>query len=125
MHEAFVKESKLFWEEVLEEKDIPEKYLNELVDFHYLMCQIPIVYDYVTGGQISKIMTSSDSIITAVDDFQDQFIHSVFKDELEEIAFDLGFVIPEEYLEDETIDRSKSFFIDAIKKLIKRQENNV
>jgi hypothetical protein len=41
----------------------------ELIDYHFLLEQIPTVYDNVTGGLLSKPLYSAETVVDAFQDF--------------------------------------------------------
>jgi hypothetical protein len=41
----------------------------ELADYHFLLQQVPIVYDHVTGGRISKATTYAKDVCVVSDDY--------------------------------------------------------
>lgn len=63
-----------FWRALVEN---PDGSLNvaqvklELSDFHKVMRMVPKVYDHITGGVVSKIMTDPDVVIALADDHFD------------------------------------------------------
>ena len=65
-----VKEYDEYWEELLKTDGQwdAEKIRNEMSDLIFIYQQVAIVYDYITGGQLSKPMYYADVITTMHDD---------------------------------------------------------
>lgn len=59
-----------FWAPLIEEggQIVPEKLRAELFDFWQVMQRVPLVYCHVTGDQISKLLTDSDTVCAVADD---------------------------------------------------------
>lgn len=65
-------ESRQFWSGIVTNPDgslNEEQVWKELHDFHFLLSNVPLVYDHVTGGRASKIMTDPDVINSLADEF--------------------------------------------------------
>ena len=63
-------EGKDFWTNwVYPEGANPEQIQNELLDFHFLMEQVPLVYMEVTNGRISKPNTYAREVIAEFEYF--------------------------------------------------------
>jgi len=66
-----------FWKDIV----APDGSLNleqvkkELSDFSKVMTAVPAVYDHVTGGHITNLMTHPDEVCRAADDHY-EIIHS-------------------------------------------------
>lgn len=76
-----------FWKELVENEDgtlNKEAIQNELYDFKFLIEQVPLVYDNVTGGRISKPNTYASEVINAADDLYDAKYTEGYEDALEE-----------------------------------------
>ena len=59
-----------FWQPILVKNnqiDL-EQLKKELADFSYILEQIPLVYDHITGGLLSKPLYSADTVIQAADE---------------------------------------------------------
>jgi hypothetical protein len=57
-----------FWKDCYPEGMKPQDVKNELADFHFMMNQVPLVYDHVTHGLLSKPMYHANKVIGAHDD---------------------------------------------------------
>lgn len=68
-----------FWKEIIEKDGVidVDQVKKELFDFHRMIQNVPKVYDYVTGGAVSKSLTDPDVICNlAYEHFKE-----LFKDE--------------------------------------------
>lgn len=69
---------KEFWEPIFasalkdEGKSLMEQIKNELYDFKLVMDRAPIVYDHVTGGMASKLLTNANVICSLADEHYSQ-----------------------------------------------------
>ncbi len=66
-----------FWKELIENKDgtlNKDSVARELSDYKFLMDQIPLVYDHVTGGLLSKTNYHAHVIISASDEYFSRLI---------------------------------------------------
>ena len=63
--------SKLFWKDIIykDGKIDEEQVMAELTDFYFLMHQVPLVYEHITGGAMSMIMYYADEVIRVADDY--------------------------------------------------------
>ena len=65
-------ESNNFWKDIIlteEGKLNVEQVKQELVDFHFMIKEVPRVYMYVTGGKLSKCNYYASSVISAAADY--------------------------------------------------------
>ena len=63
-----------FWKPLIEKDGVLDiaQMKRELFDFWQVMQSVPKVYDHVTGGKVSKILTDPDVVIALADDnYQD------------------------------------------------------
>lgn len=70
MNDVSVEDAWLFWRPIVCNPDgslNAEAVKKELHDFYVVMGIVPKVYDHVTGGRISKIMTDPDAVISEAD----------------------------------------------------------
>lgn len=59
-----------FWKPIVEkdgEVDM-DQIKKELYDFHMVMQEVSKVYDHITNGKISKLLTHADVVISEADD---------------------------------------------------------
>lgn len=75
--EDYVKTYKEFWEELLTEDGVlnMDQVMRELHDYRLLLDSVPNVYDYVTGGNISKPFTEP-SIVCELADIHYEILYS-------------------------------------------------
>ena len=70
-----------FWKGILEDEngntDI-DKVKRELYDYSVILDQVPLVYDYVTGGVCSKPNTCASVVKSLVDDYYDSICKEVY-----------------------------------------------
>lgn len=62
-----------FWKNIIENDhgiDIVQM-KKELYDFWMMIQEVPKVYDHVTGGQVSKPLTSADVVNSLADEYYD------------------------------------------------------
>jgi len=59
---------------------------KELSDFYYVMQQVPKVYCHITGGKLSKLMYSAETIISEADDLITK--DYIYKDDLRSLLED-------------------------------------
>ena len=81
-----------FWKAIICNKDgsINLKQLKkELSDFSFIMEQIPIVYSNITGNRLSKLMYYADTVIKVANEYQEELIQDLLKEEKEEILSDI------------------------------------
>lgn len=60
-----------FWKELVENDDgtfNKDALMRELSDYKFLLDQIPLIYDHVTGGLLSKVGYHADTVISASDE---------------------------------------------------------
>ncbi len=60
-----------FWKELVENDDGTlnmDSVMKELADYKFLLDQIPLIYDHVTGGLLSKVGYHAHTVISASDD---------------------------------------------------------
>lgn len=72
-----------FWKDIVAPNGVLdlEQVKRELYDFWVVMQQVPKVYDHVTGGKVSKIMTDPDAVIALADDAVNDLINDCVEDE--------------------------------------------
>lgn len=58
----------------------------ELADFRMLCHEVPLVYDHITRGQVSKATTSASVVIAIADDCTTDDVEEAVKEALEEIT---------------------------------------
>jgi len=76
-----------FWKELVENEDgtlNAEAVRNELSDYKFLIEQVPLVYDSVSGGRISKPNTYALEVINAANELYDAKYTEGYEDALEE-----------------------------------------
>ena len=61
-----------FWAPLVEHNGVVDMELvkAELHDYHMLLSNVPIVYDHITGGRISKPNTSATDVIAEADSYE-------------------------------------------------------
>lgn len=59
-----------YWKSIVEKDGVldVEQVKKELFDFWQVMQLVPPVYCHVTGGQISKLLTDPDAVMSVADD---------------------------------------------------------
>lgn len=60
-----------FWKEIIEDDEgniNKDQLMRELYDFRCLLLKVPLVYDHVTGGAISKPQTCATVVCNAADE---------------------------------------------------------
>ncbi len=60
-----------YWKGIIEPggKFSKDQMMRELADFHFLIKNVPKVYDHATGGQYSKPMYRAEAMMAVIDDF--------------------------------------------------------
>ncbi|AGS80994.1 hypothetical protein [Caulobacter phage Cr30] len=62
-----------WWEGVYDDKPLTkEQIANELKDYHFVLRQVPVVYNEVTGGKMSKPNYYAEDVIREFNDYVDQ-----------------------------------------------------
>ena len=71
-NKEWIEESNSFWKDIIyrDGKIDEEQVLKELSDFYYVMKQVPRIYCHITGGKLSKVMYSAETIIAESNDYQ-------------------------------------------------------
>lgn len=82
------RESLDFWKDIVsKDGELDREQLQkELLDYHYILKQLPEIYCHITGGLLSKQMYSAKTIIASSDDYTNKLIDEALKDQREEIA---------------------------------------
>jgi len=133
-----------FWKHLVEYDGVLNKdsVMNELADYHYLLDQIPNVYEHVTGGELSKVMYPSDTVIRLADDHLnatvEDFVEDAIKcqldqdltledvlDELEDWRSLASQLISQLPFPEKTNDAIGDFLLKATELLVKRSNNVV
>jgi len=65
---AMVEAGEAFWPQVYPEGMTAEDVRSELADLHFLMEEVPKVYDHITGGHLSKVNYPASTVIAEHDD---------------------------------------------------------
>lgn len=80
---------KEFWKDLCTNKDGSinlEAIKNELSDYSFLLDQVPLVYDSVTGGRISKPNTYAFEVIAQADERWNEGYDQGYKDAKDELG---------------------------------------
>lgn len=78
-----------FWRGVFKDGADSEDVRKELADFHFAMEQVPLVYDHITGGALSKINYYAKGVIATADRHIEERIAEAVKDATEEATENL------------------------------------
>ena len=80
-------EDKDFWKEIIykDGKLDEEQMFKELSDFRFVMHNVSKVYDHVTGGKLSKIMYTAETVIAEADDLLTKTVEEDVKEATEEL----------------------------------------
>ncbi|HWB34889.1 MAG TPA: hypothetical protein VHA75_02585 [Rugosimonospora sp.] len=66
-----------------------DKVARELHDYHFLLCEVPLAYDAVTGGRISKPNTRATAVEQCATDYSNRIqAGDLLADLLPELAHD-------------------------------------
>jgi hypothetical protein len=79
-----------FWRNIISKQDGSldiEQVKKELYDYHQYMQETAKVYDYITGGLISKVNTKADVVKQYVDEHYDKIYKEYHEDECDECKF--------------------------------------
>jgi len=79
-----------FWRDILEKDGIldMQQLKKELFDFWQVMQNVPKVYDHVTGGKVSKILTDPKVVCDLADElFSPIYLHKLNYDEFANESF--------------------------------------
>lgn len=63
-----------------------EEVKNELTDYHFLLEQVPKVYEHVTGGRMTKTNYYASAVISVADEALNERIEEALADEAEQAA---------------------------------------
>lgn len=93
-----------FWKPILfkDGKLNMDQLKKELCDYYFIIDQVPKVYDYVTGGKVSKPNTYADAVIGEYENYIQEIVNDTLKEEFE--------VLLDEYqdaIDDDVIDELK------------------
>ena len=72
-----------FWKDIVEDENgelNKEQVMKELADFHFLIKNIPKIYDHVTGGNCSNPMTLPEVVMSLYDDHRTEEIEFYIED---------------------------------------------
>jgi len=74
-----------FWKELVEKDGVVDmtQVKKELCDFKYMIDQVPLIYEHVTGGTLSKPMYSAKTVIAQADDHSQQVYEDLIEDEID------------------------------------------
>jgi predicted phosphohydrolase len=78
-----------FWRDILEKDGIldMQQLKKELFDFWNVMQNVPKVYDHVTGGKVSKILTDPKVVCDLADELFSGDLHKLNYDEFANESF--------------------------------------
>lgn len=74
-----------FWKDIVENPDGTldvDAVKRELADFRHMIREVPLVYDHVTGGMLSKPNYYASSVISAADEYTERLIEEALADYL-------------------------------------------
>lgn len=72
-----------FWNSVFPDGMDEDQVKNELLDYHFLMEQVPIVYCHVTGGRLSKTTYYAKTVTDEADNAQNDAVQREIDDLIE------------------------------------------
>jgi polyhydroxyalkanoate synthesis regulator phasin len=76
-------EAKKFWQDTYSDGVSAQDIANELSDMHIMLEAVPIVYQEVTGGMLSKHTYKAKDVISEYRNHVDKLVNELVKDELE------------------------------------------
>jgi len=81
----YEKEYEDFWKEIVETDGVMDidKVKRELSDFSKLIENIPLVYDHITNGQVSKPLTDPNVVIALHDDIRTKDIDEAIQEHID------------------------------------------
>lgn len=78
-----------FWKDLVENKDGSlnrDAVMRELADYHFILGQVPLVYDEVTGGLVSEPRAMGHAIISIYQERLQQTADEAVVEQLHELA---------------------------------------
>jgi hypothetical protein len=72
-----------FWDSLFEKGITSEEIKNELTDYHFVLSQVPIVYEELTGGRMSKPNYYASDVIAQARSVQEEDTQAAIKEAVE------------------------------------------
>lgn len=72
-----------FWKRLVENEDgtlNKDAVMRELHDFHFMIEEVPKVYEVVTGGMLSKPNYHARGVIQAFEEYVERLVDEAFED---------------------------------------------
>lgn len=80
-----IAQAQIFWTKLLKGKNLRQEVQKELMDYHFIIDQLPTVYMHVTGGTLSKHMYFASVVCSVADEHVDNTVRENMREELEQL----------------------------------------